>query len=618
MTSRFRVRPRLKKALQDPDVVHAFKWFGLAILVGVVAGVAAVAFQALSQGLFELCMEQLAGYHPRQPGGEADPASIPHGSPLVPWLIVLLPTLGGLLSGFLVFRFSPEAEGGGTDSALESYHQKAGYIAWHVPIVKFFASAITLGTGGSGGREGPIAQIGAGIGSFLARRLGLSARERRILLAAGMGAGVGAIFRAPLAGALFASEIHYREPEFEAEAIIPSAISAITAYCVFSLVFGWERLFTAGEFGFDNPLELLPYTVLALSVCAGGILFVRAFSGIRHLFAKLAIPPTTKPAVGGFATGAFALLLYYVAGTQEVLSVLSFGYGSLQGALDGKVGALLLLAVAVGKILTTGFTIGSGGSGGVFGPSMVVGGCIGGAVGQALNRWFPDLVPHPGAYVLVGMAGFFAGAANTPISTIIMVSELTGAYDLLLPSLYVCTICYLALRNTTLYEKQMRTMLESPAHRGDFHFDVLEHIKVSDVVSIPRDKVLTFPENTPLGEVLHRLSEVQQLYFPILDADGRLKGIFSLNDIREFMYDEDVWNIAIVADFATTEVVRVRPDDDLNRALKLFAKLSLDELPIVAEDDPQELVGLLRRNDCVDAYNQKLWATRGGPESTVA
>ncbi len=169
-----------------------------------------------------------------------------------------MPAFGGLLSGWLVYTFAPEAEGHGTDAAINAYHRAGGLIRGRVPIVKTIASAITLTTGGSGGREGPIAQIGAGFGSFLATRLKLSDRERRIMMAAGIGAGVGSIFRAPLAGALFAAEVLYRDPEFESEVIIPAGISSVVAYCLFCLVFGWGSLFDSPDFKFSNPLELGP------------------------------------------------------------------------------------------------------------------------------------------------------------------------------------------------------------------------------------------------------------------------------------------------------------------------------------------------------------------------
>ncbi len=312
-------------------------------------------------------------------------------------MLLLLPALGGIISGWLVYTFCPEAEGHGTDAAINAYHQKGGFVRGRVPIIKTIASAFTLTTGGSGGREGPIAQIGAGFGSFLATKLKLSDRERRIMLAAGMGAGVGSIFRAPLAGALFAAEVMYRDMEFETEIIIPAGISSVVAYCVYCLFFGWGTLFQSPDFVFSNPIELGPYTLLAVLVIPFGYLYVRSFYGIHDLFAKLRVPRHIKPAIGGLLTGVIGFFLP---------QAMEFGYGFVQLALENRLPMLLLLAIAVGKIFTTSFSIASGGSGGVFGPSVVIGGCFGGAVGNAFNALMPGVVSEPGAFVVVGMAGF--------------------------------------------------------------------------------------------------------------------------------------------------------------------------------------------------------------------
>ena len=597
---------RLQSVLEDPEFLAAGKRFLFAILVGGVAGVGALIFHFLSELLFEQLLGVVAGYEPRKPAGEGHVVHAEH--PLIPWLLILIPSVGGLLSGAIVYRFAPEAEGHGTDAVLDAYHNRHGLIPWRVPVVKTIASILTLGTGGSGGREGPIAQIGGGFGSFMATRFNLTVEERRILLAAGMGAGVGAIFRAPLAGALFASEIHYRDPEFESEAVIPSAIASITSYCIFSLVYGWDPLFATGEFLFRDPRELIPYFGLAIAVSIGALLFINVFYSLHDVFKRWRIAFPLKTALGGGATGAVAVGLYFLTGELDAMAVLGFGYGALQGAIDGEVAINILLLVAFGKMLTTGLTIGSGGSGGVFGPSMVIGGAIGGAVGLALHEWLPDLVQYPGAYVIVGMAGFFAGAAKTPISTIIMVSEMTGNYSLLLPALFVSSVSYIILQRYSLYKQQMLNRAASPAHRGDFHLDILEDLKVGEVLT--KTQVVTFSEATPLGDILHKASETEQNYFPITNAKGQMRGIFSLNDIRAYLYEEALWQVAIAADFARTDVRKVTPRDDLTVVLRRMTERNLDELPVVSEDESAKVIGLIRRKDVLDAYNKRLWALR--------
>ncbi|MBW1890952.1 MAG: chloride channel protein, partial [Deltaproteobacteria bacterium] len=440
------------------NLAHAGKWTLYFVAIGLIAGLGSIVFHYLCQLGLHFFMDMAAGYRPPSPAGEHHLLT-PTARPFNRWILLFLPAFGGLLSGWIVYTFAPEAEGHGTDAAINAYHRAGGFIRSRVPIVKTIASAITLTTGGSGGREGPIAQIGAGFGSFLATRLKLSERERRIMMAAGIGAGVGSIFRAPLAGALFAAEVLYRDPEFESEVIIPAGISSVVAYCVFCLVFGWGSLFDSPDFKFSNPLELGPYIVLALILVAVGVLYVKSFYGIIGLFKSLKLPNHIKPALGGLCTGIIGFFLP---------QTLAFGYGFAQMALNSELTIPFLLLLAFGKIFTTSFSIGSGGSGGVFGPSIVIGGAMGGAVGKIFHGIMPDVVNEPGAFVVVGMAGFFTAVSNTPISTIIFVSEMTNSYHLLLPSLLVCSLTYLASKKWTIFHQQVKSKIDSPAHAGDF------------------------------------------------------------------------------------------------------------------------------------------------------
>jgi CIC family chloride channel protein len=518
---------------------------------------------------------------------------------------------GGLISGVIVYTFAPEAEGHGTDAAIESFHQKRGFIRARIPVIKMITSAITIGTGGSGGREGPIAQIGAGFGSFLATQLKLSARDRRIMLAAGMGAGVGSIFRVPLAGALFAAEILYRDADLESDVIVPAAISSIIGYSVFSLFLPADQRFVPLfgshlNYAVASPAELLPLTVLAFILVLVGIVYIKLFYGTHHQFKKLPIIPHVRPMIGAAAAGCCGIALYYFTGKDErALAVLATGYGTLQSAVEDSrsMGVWLLLAIALVKIVTTSLTIGSGGSGGVFGPSMVIGGCVGGAVGTFFHDLWPELVPRPEIYAIVGMAGFFAGCAHAPISTIIMVSEMTGDYKLLLPTMWVSTLCFVLGRPWSLYEKQVKSRLESPAHRGDFLIDVLEGIRVSDVPLKTRKPV---GESTSLQDILSMLPESLYDYFPVVDAQNRLVGIFSTNDVRSYLYDEALWKLAVARDIMTSNIICVVPVDDLNTAMERFTELNLDELPVVHEDDSSALLGMLRRKDAIGVYNRQL------------
>ena len=577
------------------SIAHAGKWTVRFVLIGIIAGLGSIVFHYLCQVGLHYFMDLVAGYRPPSPAGEHH-LFTSTGTPLNRYILLILPALGGILSGWLVYSYAPEAEGHGTDAAIDAYHNKGGFIRSRVPIVKIIASAITLTTGGSGGREGPIAQIGAGFGSFLATKLKLSDRERRIMMAAGIGAGVGSIFRAPLAGALFAAEVLYRDPEFESEVIIPAGISSVVAYCLFCLVYGWGSLFEAPYFHFRNPLELGPYLVLALVLVGTGILYVKSFYGIVHLFKSLNMPNYIKPALGGLCTGIIGFFLP---------QTLAFGYGFAQMALNNELTIPFLLFLAIGKIFTTSFSIGSGGSGGVFGPSIVIGGSMGGVVGKLFHQIIPGVVAEPGAFVVVGMAGFFTAVSNTPISTIIFVSEMTNSYHLLLPSLLVCSVAYLVGKKWTIYERQVKSKVDSPAHAGDFFVDILQAIKVQDLMHLVQD-VKLIPQNMPFREFREFFCETKQHYFPVVDPNNRLVGIFSSTDIRGVLFSRGIDNLVVMRDVATFDLISTTPSEDLNSVFQKFTIKNIDSLPVVRDDDHGVLIGMLNRREVIAFYNEQV------------
>jgi len=590
--------PEKVKKKERFDIAYAGRWAFYFLIIGLIAGAGSVVFHHLCRLGMHYFMDQLAGYRPPLPAGEQE-VLFPAGTrPLNRLMMLLLPALGGILSGWLVYTFAPEAEGHGTDAAIDAYHNKGGFIRGRVPIIKTIASALTLTTGGSGGREGPIAQIGAGFGSFLATRMKLSDHERRIMMAAGVGAGIGSIFRAPLAGALFAAEVLYRDPEFESEVIIPAGISSVVAYCLFCLVFGWGSLFQAPDFVFENPLELGPYAVLAVVLVATAALYVKSFYGVTALFKRFKIPNHIKPAIGGLCTGVVG---YFLPQT------LAFGYGYVQQALDmgSQVTVAFLLALALGKIATTSFSIGSGGSGGVFGPSVVIGGAMGGVVGILFHRFMPAVITEPGAFVVVGMAGFFTAASNTPISTIIFISEMTNSYHLLLPSMMVCSITFMASRRWTIYIKQVKNKVASNAHVGEFFVDILQTIRVRDLAPYIH-KVELIPQDMPFSEFKKYFPKTKQHYFPVMDAEGHLIGIFSSTDIRGVLFSKDIEHLVVMRDIATTDIIVTTLNDDLNTVLRKFTQKNIESLPVVKEDDYTALIGMLNRREVIAFYNQKL------------
>ena len=472
---------------------------------------------------------------------------------------------------------------------IEAFHRRGGYIRKRVPLVKILASAITIGSGGSAGKEGPIAQIGAGFGSFLATVLKLKPRDRRILVLAGAAGGIGAIFHAPLGAALFAPEVLYRETEFEFEAILPCIVSSIVASSIFDQYFGRSALFFPGPVDFA-PVELLPYAIFGVVCALVGYLYVKLFYDVARdrFFRRVQIPKVLKPALGGLMLGVIAFLLP---------QVMDGGYGWVQAALEGKIfwGTMLLLALM--KIVATSCTISSGGSGGVFGPSVFMGAMLGGAFGFLGHQLAPGWVIHPNAFVLVGIGGFFAGVAKVPVASIIMACEMCASYTLLVPLMLVSTISYLLLGRVSLYEKQVVTRLASPAHLTEFARGLLEEMQVSEVIK-PR-QVTAIPEDMPFDQLVQVVSNSPETYFPVFDQEGRMTGILSINDIRQVMFEEGLRRLVVAKDVATPNVVRVFADDSLQEALDKMVLLNVDELPVVQAEAPDKIVSMISKREII-------------------
>lgn len=428
--------------------------------LGVLGALSAQLFMWMLRLSDWLFLEKLAGY--RTPGleGVAQSQSIgPHGL----WLIPGVTTLGGLLSGFLVYHFAPEAEGHGTDTAVSAFHRQQGFLRTRVPFVKMVASAITIGSGGSAGREGPIALITGGLGSVYARLTHRPERERRLLLLAGMAAGLSAIFRSPLGTAVFAVEVLYGDMEFETGALLYTMLSSAVAYTLNGAFVGFRPLFTVPTIPIPAFRDYAWYALLGLAAGLMGTALPVVFYRVRDLFRLLPVPLWTKPAIGGLGVGLLALGLPQVLGG---------GYGWIQGAIDGKLAFSLLLILVFAKMAAFALTVSSGGSGGVFAPSLFVGAMLGGAFAAGLHA-------PPAVFVVLGMAAVFGAAARVPIATMLMVTEMAGGYHLLVPAALAVMISYLLqaklssrFKYQSLYEGQVPRRKDSPAH-------YLEHIQVA-------------------------------------------------------------------------------------------------------------------------------------------
>lgn len=569
-------------------------WWGtsLGILIGIISGIGAIIFSYLIKTGTQFFTKDVVFYF-----SSGNPQRLMLGYPLERWLMLLIPAVGGLISGYLVFRFAPEAEGHGTDAMIDSFHRKKGVVRGRVPIIKTIASAITIGSGGSAGKEGPIAQIGSGFASFLASLLKLSDSERRILLLAGAAGGIGAIFKAPLGAALFAAEVLYSKEDFEFEAIIPCILSSIVGFTVFTFYDGAGTIFHIPELDPFTPMELPFYAVLGLLCAIVGHVYIRCFYGTRdRFFRRLKMPRFLKPALGGLMLGTLAFFLPQVLGG---------GYTWMQSAIDGHLAIQLMGVLVLAKIVSTSFTISSGGSGGVFAPSLFIGSMLGGFYGNIGSKLFPHIITQPASFVLVGMGGFFAGVAKTPVAALIMVAEMTGGYSLIVPMMIVSSLAYLLLGRTSLYEKQVPSRVDSPAHLGDYAVDIMDHLTVKNAIAEDRG-IDVVPENMGFEDVLKVMLNSTQQDFPVVDKSGSLTGMLSMADLRQAMMDKDLHSVLIAKDISLPNVITVTPADSLNTALKLMAAADLRELPVVRSDDATTLVSIVNRKDIIRAYHAEL------------
>lgn len=578
-----------------------------AAMVGAAVGLVSLLFvEGLELAQYFL-LERLAGYVPLRAAGEP-PIPLANDAPFRPWLLLVLPALGALASG-AVSRLAPETQGGGADAIIQAFHERGGVVRRRVAGVKIVSSILTLGSGGAGGREGPTMQIGGAIGSLIGRWLRVTSRERRILLVAGTAAGMAAVFRTPLGAALLAVEVLHKN-DFESDALVPSVLSSVVSYSVFISFFGESTLFAhAPKYPFV-PAHLPLYALMALVVCVAAVFFEKTLEGVRHLAVKFPGPSWTRPAIGGLMLGALATPIIYalgpLMGDGQGLGILGGGYGAAQVAITGATwfpetwrGVELLVLLGVIKIFATAFTVGTGGSAGDFGPSMVLGGIFGGAFGRAAQLLLHDPRIQPGAFALVGMGTFYGGLAHVPIGSLVMTCELAGSYDLLVPLMLAEGIAYIGLRNYSLYHAQVPTKRDSPAHRDELIMDCLRGIRVDEIMV--KDRTLaTFDRRTPADEVIKHVAAADwQDAFPVLGDDGKMAGVITTDILRTMAADPDLRAFTLADDLMASPV-SVQNSDDLHRALDVLLASGMREVIVTSAEG--HVLGVIDQTEITAAY----------------
>ena len=546
----------------------------LSVVVGLVSGLGAVAFRWLVSNFHTLFFD----------GGGQVLAF------LSDYYIILIPAIGGLLVGPIIYFLAREARGHGVPEVMEAVAMRGGRIRPRVSIIKALASAITIGSGGSVGREGPIVQIGASIGSTVSQWLKLPDETMKVLVACGAAGGIAATFNAPIAGVFFALEVIMGRVVTRRFGYV--VISAVLADFIAQAFLGNTRAFPVPDFGIVSGWEFLLYVVLGVLTAFAARAFIIVLYKSEDIFNAWKIPDYVKPAIGGLAVGAMGLYSLYLMGV---------GYEGISGALGGEMSVTVLLLLLVMKVAATSITIGSGGSGGIFAPSLFMGAMLGTTVGLIFGQLFPSITAPAGAFGVVGMAAMLAGTARAPFAAILIIFEMTGDYSIILPLMTAVVISMAvgrAIHSESIYALKL-------LRRG---VDI-SHIEMSDVmrdVTVKEAMTRDFP-TVPAGMKLEAVIKLFQSSghhgFPVVDEDGRLVGVITESDLLHRM-DTAAGTRPTAADIATQRPFVAYPDQNLDRLLEAIDETEA-RIPVVSREDSQRLLGVIGRHEIISAYRRK-------------
>ena len=589
----------LQSTFKFLNLSYLQKWSIFGIIIGLIAGASAVGISFLTTVFTSIFLGAGAGFVPPLPGIEQEG---PYSFVIErPWMLPFIGGLGGLVVGLLFYKIQSRGEGHGTDAVIDAFHNKQGNIRARVPILTAIASPITLGSGGSGGLEGPMSQIGAGLSSLLSKLFRFDSDDRRIAVAAGLAAGIGSIFKVPLGAALFSTEVFYRQ-DFEVKALVPSVIASVVGYTVVGFVLGWAPIFSLPQDAakYSRPESLLMYGIIGIVSAAASMAYVRIFFFVSRAFANLKkIPAYAKPAIGGAAVGAIAMVAPQVLGNS---------YGWLQLAMLGSSLLLpiwIMLGVVVLKIIATSLTVGSGGSAGVFAPTMAIGGLLGAFMGGLFHMFGLFLWIDVSAAAIVGMVAFFSATAKTPISTIVMGSELTSGYGLLAPMMIATVVAYAASSlNSSIFQSQVTTRRESPVHRGEYDISVLREMRSGDAAS---PQFLIMSQTAPIAKVLDMMkaSGVDFVFFfekkeDELSIKDEVK--VRMATLHDVLVAQNSGRLVLSA-VGSQESPTIKDSDSLYDAFNLLMSTGGE---IIAVSNQGRITGKISYKDISKAYHHKI------------
>ena len=507
------------------------------------------------------------------------------------YYIILIPAIGGLIVGPLIHFFAKEAKGHGVPEVISAMVLQGGRIRLRVPIVKAIASSICIGSGGSVGREGPIIQIGSAIGSAIGQLFKLTEEKTKTLVACGAAAGIAATFNAPLGGIFFALEVVLRE--YGLRNFSSVVLSSVTATVISRSFLGNSPAFQIPAFELYGLVDIPFYFALGVISALIAWLFIKVLYKSEDIFNSLEIPDYLKPALGGLVIGFIGLYFPQVFGV---------GYSVIENTINKGIAVGTIVTLVFLKIIATSVTLGSGGSGGIFAPSLFIGALLGEAFGKLISLIFPAIAIPPGAFALVGMAAVFAGTSHAPISAILLLFEMTGNYKILPPLMITCVIAVILVRWMTKYSiytlKLYRKGIDIEQYRV---VDYMESITVSDALI---HDVISVDQSDTVQDVGLKIKTTNHRGFPVLDGEGKLAGIVTRKDINRALNEGKT--VIEVRNVMTKNVVVCYPDESLKRALHKMAEKNIGRLPVVNRDDQKHVIGLITRKSLMSAYNQAL------------
>ncbi|MAX16844.1 MAG: voltage-gated Cl-channel protein [Nitrospina sp.] len=512
----------------------------------------------------------------------------------IPFLLPLLPMVGGIITGIICHFFPDAVKENGVHRVMHAVAMKAGKIRKRTLLTCSTTSALTIGSGGSAGREGPTVQIGSAVGSALGNLFHLSHERVQVLVGCGAAAGIAASFNAPLAGVLFALEIILTN--FTIHTFSPIVVASVIGTATGRAMEGNEITFSVPVHELVSYSEIVFYLFLGILCGVISKLFTFTFFKANDIFDKMVyLPVPLKPALGGLIVGFISI---------SFPAVLGNGYGFMEKALNGELFWGLAFVLIFLKIISTSATLGSGGLGGVFAPSLFIGAMLGSAYGTLVHAINPNFTASPETYALVGMGAVAGAVMQAPLTNILMLFELTNDYTIILPIMITCIVSAYTFRafdkNSIYIQKLLKEGINIKYGR---EVSILNSIKVSDVLS---GDVTTIPEGMPFRKILETISYSKNFYFPVVDGQGEMSGILSFHMIREMIFEEELGDLIVANDLKVKSVMTLTPENNLNQAMEMFAKLDVEQLPVVGRDDLKRVIGMVNRGEVVAAYNREV------------